>query len=361
MKKTILVAMAALALLFSSSVSCAAGTCRDWKGTWTFGYNSATTTKICVDKTTVTSDEALRFCQDGFASCTCFDNASNATRERICFDNASSIISICDNASTPGCFCAKNPLYRKPSVGNGQYEVNISDVQDNATQGTQKFTCLATGKRDTQDITIAQPDAATLAAFAGYYPNADPSSQPNNGSYLYFEGSAGSLAELPYATINADGFDGINFSPETDYLNYNLYGLAGGLKCIDNDNDGYGVNCAAGPDCDDNDSDVHINCNCIVNVLPKTIYRLFTFFMPFSYYMIGSANSELEFEYPISIDFLPLGGMDDIVLIKIGPRLIFGLLLLRPFMLEPVDYEVVLKFSDQYGDMNKCTGMIKVQ
>jgi hypothetical protein len=350
--------MAALVFIFSSSASFAAGSCQDWKGLWQFSYSNATSTQICVDNESVTSSAALDFCLSGSAGCKCFDNASYSTRELICFKNASSVISVCDNASKSGCFCAKNPLYRQPTVSNGVYEVVISQVNDNATQGSQKFMCLATGKRGSQDITIAQPDAATLTALEAYYPNAFYT--PASGDYLYFEGPASALATLPFATIKEPSFDGVNFDAETGPLYYNQLGLTAGLKCIDKDGDGYGENCPTGPDCDDNNTYVHDTCDCVVNVIPKTVYRLFTFFIPFSYYVIGSANSDIELEYPISLDFLPAEGMSDIILIKIGPRLIFGILLFNPAMLLNIDYEVILRYGDMNGDMNQCTGQIRV-
>ena len=53
---------------------------------------------------------------------------------------------------------------------------------------------------------------------------------------------------------NNSGWDGSDGGPDTDADS------DGSTDCVDDDGDGYGLNCDAGPDCDDSDAFHHNDC-----------------------------------------------------------------------------------------------------
>lgn len=94
------------------------------------------------------------------------------------------------------------------TITNGAYEITIDDFRENFQAGPIKALCYATGTRttDAQAITIMQPDNATLANYAQYFPGV------TNGTYLYYEASGQGIGSAPFAKILPANFSGENFT-----------------------------------------------------------------------------------------------------------------------------------------------------
>jgi hypothetical protein len=131
-------------------------------------------------------------------------------------------------------------------------------------------------------------------------------------------------------------------------------------NCTDADGDGFfvGDNCTP-QDCDDTDPDLTDNCpTCAVKVVPKKIFKLFAIINPIHPYVISAArDSGVEFARPIDIDW-GTDAINDIIRVKIGKRIIFGFLLVRPFKLVAGEFDVAVIFgaADTF-----CAGTIEVK
>jgi hypothetical protein len=336
MKKKALVAVGALALMLCSVSVFAAGTCQDWEGVWEFTYDNGTAkATFCFDNNSVIDNETIAACDnDSKDNCTCIDNIS-ITDKQLCIDNVT--FAQCDNNSIDNCTCVDNPLYKKLTVPKGKYEVKLTDVQENFSMGPLKALCYATGKRGTQAITINQPDNASLAEYAQYYPNA------KKGMYFVQEGAGQDLSKIalfPQARILKENFLGDNFTTET---NWNITGLVSGtfvreLTCEEKGLD----------NCD--------NATCDLTIVPKKISKLLSFINPIVPFVI-SGGSDVEFARPIAIDW-GTDAIKTLVKIKLGKRSIFGLIFKRPLKLESDNYTVTVTYGD--NDTEQC-GTIEVK
>ena len=341
MKKKALVAMAALALMLSSvSAFAAAGTCQDWRGVWEFTYDNTTSTAktFCFDNSSKykTDNVSLVVCVDnatGRDNCTCI--ADNASKTQLWIDNTTKLG--CDNATDASCKKLINPLYKKATV-TGKKEVIITDILENAAAvaGPIGNTCLATGKRGTQDITITAPDNITLnnASYIKYYPHVA------NGTYVVQEGSGQALMSKPQTRVLKAKFLSDNFTAEQYW---NIQGLKSGkfvreLTCDDLDN------------CTEEKA-------CELKIAPKKISKLLSFLNPISPFVISAAkDSDTEFARPIKIDF-NTDAIKAPIAIKIGTRIIFGLMFKRPLKLESDNYTVDVT----YGDNGTACATIEVK
>jgi hypothetical protein len=351
MKKKALVAMATLAVMFYSvSAFAAAGTCQDWKGLWEFTYDNATSTTFCFDNKTAIDNASLILCVDNASiadNCTCIsgidpDNAS------LGIDNSTVPYEECDNNSEAGCIFVKNPVYKKLSVAKGKYQVIITDAIEgddprltciaSISPNACMATCMATGKRGTQDITITAPDNATLnnAYYNKYYPNVA------KGSYIVQEGAGQSLMTVAQTRVLNSKFKSDNFTAESPY--WNIPGLVSGkfvreLTCDDLDN------CTEEKDC-------------VLNIVPKKIFMLLSFINPIVPFVISAErDGDIEFSRPIVIDW-GTDAINDLIRIRIGKRIIFGLMLKRPLKLESDNYTVTVTYGD--NDTEEC-GTIEVK
>ena len=334
--------MAALAVMFYSvSAFAAAGTCQDWKGLWEFTYDNATSTTFCFDNKTAIDNASLIPCVDNASkadNCTCIsgidpDNAS------LGIDNSTVPYSECDNNSKPGCIFVKNPVYKKLSVAKGKYQVIITDILEGAAAAAGPIgnTCMATGKRGTKDITITAPDNATLnnASYKKYYPHVA------KGTYVLQEGAGQSLMTVAQTRVLKSKFKSDNFTAESPY--WNIPGLVSGkfvreLTCDDLDN------CTVEPDC-------------VLNIVPKKIFKLLSFINPIVPFVISApSDSNIEFARPIAIDW-GTDAINDLIRIRIGKRIIFGLMFKRPLKLVSDNYTVDVT----YGDNGTACGTIEVK
>jgi hypothetical protein len=130
--------------------------------------------------------------------------------------------------------------------------------------------------------------------------------------------------------------------------------------CTDADGDGFKVGAGCTPlDCDDTDPDLTDTCpTCAVKVVPKKIFKLFAIINPIHPYVISAArDSGVEFARPIDIDW-GTDAINDIIRVKIGKRIIFGFLLVRPFKLVAGEFDVAVIFgaADTF-----CAGTIEVK
>jgi hypothetical protein len=111
-------------------------------------------------------------------------------------------------------------------------------------------------------------------------------------------------------------------------------------------------------DCDDSDASVHAGCPCSLQVSPRRIFKLLAFFDPFIPFVVNlDKDSGFEFFRPIAIDW-GTEAINDVIRSKIGPRSIVGFLLVRPFRLEPGEFDVTVSFGP---DSSSCAGTISVE
>jgi hypothetical protein len=132
-------------------------------------------------------------------------------------------------------------------------------------------------------------------------------------------------------------------------------------NCTDADGDGFfvGKGCTKPVDCDDTDATLTDNCTpeCLVKVVPKKIFKLIAIINPIHPYVISAArDSGVEFARPIDIDW-GTDAINDIIRAKIGKRIIFGFLLVRPFKLVAGEFDVTVTF----GADKICAGTIEVK
>ena len=208
------------------------GICQGWKGVWNFTYDNGTTpTSFCFDNTSVIDNGTIVACDnDLIENCTCIENIST-TANLLCIDDVT--FAQCDNDSIEHCICVINPVYKRLSVAKGKYEVKITEVHENYATGPWLQLCYAYGKRGTQDITITQPDNATLnnPAYKKYF------RYVTKGMYIVQEASGQGIARAPATRILPANFLSDNFTAETPY--WNIPGLTKGewireLTCEDN-------------------------------------------------------------------------------------------------------------------------------
>ena len=231
-------------------------------------------------------------------------------------------------------------------VAKGKYEVLITDVKtgSDANAGPITNTCMATGKRGTKDITITAPDNATLnnASYKKYYPNV------KKGSYVLQEGAGQSLMTVAQTRLLSTKFfamscDNATFTAESPY--WNIPGLTKGQKkrcwiCEDNDS------------CPDNETE------CVLKVVPKKIFKLLSFINPIVPFVISAErDGDIEFSRPIDIDW-GTDAINDLIRIRIGKRIIFGLMLKRPLKLVSDNYTVTVTYGD--NETEEC-GTIEVK
>jgi len=316
MKKKALLAGAALVVMFYSvSAFAAAATCQDWKGAWEFTYDNATTTKICFDNESLL-DGTFNLCDNASKdNCTCLDNI---TSQQFCVDNTT--FTQCDNDTIAGCYCVDNPFYKKPHGPNGVKAVTIDNATANVTFFGKTVPCYATGKRGTTAVTIVQADNATAIKLG-----------IANLTYFVFEGT--SFDNVTFAQILPANFkkttDNTTFTAEE---NFNFLGLVSGIK-----------NAIVPP------------AECTLTIYPKKIHKLLAFVNPFLPFVI-IAPSDVAFERPIAIDF-DTDAINDIIKIKIGKRIIFGIMFTGPFKLVAGTVQVDVT----YGDDGAACGTIEVK
>jgi len=118
--------------------------------------------------------------------------------------------------------------------------------------------------------------------------------------------------------------------------------------CIDKDNDTYGDNCTAGPDCDDSDPTIHEGCeiSCTLKITPKKFTVLGAVLSPFQFFTIrADRSSSISFANPICI-FWESEGIDDVIKIRLGEKLIIGYVHVWPTHLTAGDFKVQVTFGD---------------
>jgi hypothetical protein len=127
-----------------------------------------------------------------------------------------------------------------------------------------------------------------------------------------------------------------------------------GCSCIDNDGDGYGDNCTLGPDCNDNDNATHDDCeiDCNLTIRPKTFSPLRALLLPFQFFTIrADRNSSISFTNPVCI-FWESEGIDDVIKIRLGEKLIIGYVRVWASHLTAGDFKVYVTFGDT--DETQC-------
>ncbi len=114
-------------------------------------------------------------------------------------------------------------------------------------------------------------------------------------------------------------------------------------------------------DCDDSDALLHAGCPasaCGMQVSPRRIFKLLAFFDPLIPFVVSlDRDSAAAFAPPIAIDW-GTEAINDILRSKIGPRSVVGFLLVRPFRLEPGEFDVTVTFG---ADSSSCAGTIAVE
>ncbi len=114
-------------------------------------------------------------------------------------------------------------------------------------------------------------------------------------------------------------------------------------------------------DCDDSDASLHDRmpaaaCSCrllrgeFLNCLPSLTPS-------FPLCVSLDKDSDVVFAPPIAIDW-GTEAINDVIRSKIGPRSIVGFLLVRPFRLEPGEFDVTVSFGP---DGSSCAGTISVE
>jgi hypothetical protein len=118
--------------------------------------------------------------------------------------------------------------------------------------------------------------------------------------------------------------------------------------CVDNDGDGFGDNCSAGPDCNDNDNTTHDDCeiDCTLSITPKKFSPLRALIAPYQFFIIrADRDSSISFSNPICI-FWESEGIDDVIKIRLGEKMIIGYVRVWPTHLQDGDFKVSVTFGD---------------
>jgi hypothetical protein len=313
MRKKAFLALAALAVLCCSAPAYAAqAECEDWLGTWEFTYDNATTTNICFDNASLFNGEFVACDNDSADNCTCLDNV---TASQICIEDVDPYAQ-CDpdNYSGSGnCVCVANPYYKVPGP-NGKQEVIITQATDNFTFLGNTTPCAASGKRGETDITIVQADNATAVKLG-----------IDNSTYIVFEGAFNedniTFAQILPANFTIADNGTTQFTAETLF---NSIGLVSGIK---------------GP--------VVPPVECDLTVIPGNFSLIRTLILsPLQIFVIrADRTSDTEFARPISIDW-GTEAINDIVRLRLGKKIIFGVIFVRPFQLVAGDYTVTVTYGD---------------
>jgi hypothetical protein len=97
---------------------------------------------------------------------------------------------------------------------------------------------------------------------------------------------------------------------------------------------------------------------CELNIAPKKIFKLLAALNPFIPFLISAdRGSGAVFAQPIEIDW-GTDAINDILRLKIGKRIIFGVMLVRPLKLEAGELVVTVTFGDS---MPICAGTLDVK
>jgi hypothetical protein len=161
--------------------------------------------------------------------------------------------------------------------------------------------------------------------------------------------------------VSDNGIDFITYYLDSDADTYgNKYTS---VKTCDGPPEGYVASLtdnktATAFDCNDSDASVHTGCPCSLQVAPRRIIKLLAFFDPFIPFVVSlEKDSGVEFFRPITIDW-GTEAISDVIRSKIGPRSIVGFLLVRPFRLEPGEFEVTVSSGPEGSS---CAGTISVE
>ena len=208
---------------------------------------------------------------------------------------------------------------------NGDYEVKICKITENyvfPSAPGMTFPCFAEGTRpvDGKLIYFIASPFDPVTAYRTYYYELDsyPSGALSNG-----------------AAIAPDKFTGTAFTPSA-----NTFGLTKGIRT------------------DNTTTGCETPLECVLKIAPKKIFPLLTFISPIVPFVISAAkDSGIEFTRPIDIDW-GTTAINDIIKIRIGKRIIFGLMIRRPLQLESDNYTVTVKYGD--NDTEQC-GTIEVK
>jgi hypothetical protein len=299
--------------------------CADWVGDWEFTYDSAMTTKVCFDNSSIDNGTINQLCDnDSAANCVCIDNV---TSKQLCVEDIAPYAQCTpDNYSGSGnCVCADNPFYKTPGGPNGKQAVSITQASDNLSFQGHAVPCVAAGTRGTTPVGIVQVDNDTADKLG-----------IAKLSYIVFEGASfdnATFAQILPANFTKDN-NSTQFTAETLF---NTLGLVSGIK---------------------SDNVTPPTCEQKLKVIPGTIFKSWAFVQPFTPFVIIASN-DIAFERPISIDW-GTDALNDLIHIKIGKRLIFGFGIARPFKLLSGNYTFTVTYGD--GDpADTACGTVKVR
>jgi len=94
----------------------------------------------------------------------------------------------------------------------------------------------------------------------------------------------------------------------------------------------------------------------LLNIFPSSYSKLLAIIFPLQFFVI-SADSSISFERPIDIDW-ETEAIEDLTRIKLGSKLIFGVILVRQSRFVAGDYTVTVS----YGSPEKTAcGKIKIK
>ena len=281
--------------------------CADWIGSWNFTYDNSTITTVCFDNTSITSDTLTVCDNDSAANCVCLNDV---TAKLFCVDN--STYAQCDNDSTPGCTCIDNPYYKAPGP-NGVKAVTITAAVTNLTFQGQAVPCLAQGTRGAKAVNIVQVNDATATKYG-----------LANLTYLVFEGTTADFDNITFAQILPAKFtkdnNSVDFVAEEDL---NSLDLVSGTKAI-----------------------TPIVDNCTLTIFPKKYGKVRAILEPFQVFIIRAPkDGDIEFAKPVAIDW-GNDAINDIIKIRLGKKMIFGIIFVRPFKLVTGEYQVDVTYGE---------------
>ncbi len=261
---------------------------------------------ICFDNASLFDGEFVACDNDSEDNCTCLDNV---TAQQLCIvDNETNAQCDPDNyAGSANCECIANPYYKVPGQ-NGTKEVIITQATDNFTFLGNITPCAASGKRGETDITIVQADNATAVKLG-----------IDNSTYIVFEGAFNNdnvtFAQILPANFTKADNGTTQFTAETLF---NSIGLVSGIKSPP------------------------IVEECELKVIPKTFRKLIALVDPIQIFVISGGE---DFSKISSIDW-DNDAIKTLFRLRLGKKLIFGAILVRPFQLVAGDYSVTVTYGD---------------